>query len=56
MVRLAVVSYPVLDRADLDWIESVRTRHDPQARRIAPHFTFVFPVDTSLNGIEDELA
>ena len=45
MARVAVVSYPALDGAALDWIESIRAQHDPQAARIPPHFTLVFPVD-----------
>jgi 2'-5' RNA ligase len=53
--HIAVVAYPVFDETDLAWIESIRARYDPQADRIAPHFTLVFPVDASA-GILDELA
>jgi 2'-5' RNA ligase len=53
---MAVVAFPMLDQADLEWIESIRVVHDPQAGRIPPHFTLVFPVDTSAAGIESELA
>lgn len=45
MARIAVVSYPVFDTAAIAWIESIRAQHDPQASRIPPHFTLVFPVD-----------
>jgi hypothetical protein len=45
VARIAAVSYPVLDGADFGWIESIRAQHDPQASRIPPHFTLVFPVD-----------
>ena len=49
MARIAVVSYPALDSAALHWIESIRSQHDPQAARIPPHFTLVFPVDAPLD-------
>ena len=42
---LAIVSYPHLEDADRDWIESVRAKHDPQAPRIGVHFTLVFPAE-----------
>lgn len=45
MTKLAIVAYPILDHADREWIESIRTRHDPQALRIDAHFTLVFPTD-----------
>jgi 2'-5' RNA ligase len=43
MKRLAVVAYPELQELDRTWIESIRAKHDPQARQIAAHFTLVFP-------------
>jgi len=47
MMRLAIVSFPILEEADREWIESVRARHDPQAARIGVHFTLVFPAVAS---------
>jgi 2'-5' RNA ligase len=45
-----------MDDADRDWIEAVRSKHDPQAQRIAAHFTLVFPVAVSLAALSDEVA
>lgn len=42
-MRLAVVAFPVLSAADRAAIDEIRTAHDPNAARIAPHFTLVFP-------------
>jgi 2'-5' RNA ligase len=56
MTRLAVVSYPRMEEADRDWIEAIRARHDPQAHRIAAHFTLVFPVAASLAALSEEVA
>jgi 2'-5' RNA ligase len=56
MTRLAVVSYPRMEDADLDWIEAIRAKNDPQAHRIAAHFTLVFPVAASLAALSDEVA
>ena len=39
----AVVAFPLLDADDRQWIESIRAKHDPEAKRIAAHFTLVFP-------------
>jgi len=50
-VTLAVVAYPVLARAGQEWIEAIRSEHDPQASRIAAHFTLVFPVVDSRETI-----
>ena len=49
MARVAVVAYPVVDRADLEGIQSVRDQYDPLASRIAPHFTLVFPIDAQVD-------
>ena len=38
------------------WIESFRTKHDPQAFRIGVHFTLVFPVEALPSEVEPELA
>ena len=51
MTRLAVVGYPQVTEADRAWIESVRSRHDPQASRIGAHFTLVFPAALALDTI-----
>jgi hypothetical protein len=53
--RLAVVSFPVLSGADWAWIESVRAEHDPQAGRIGPHFTLVFPAHMPEAELETEV-
>jgi 2'-5' RNA ligase len=39
----AVVAIPSFDADDRQWIESIRAKHDPEAKRIAAHFTLVFP-------------
>jgi 2'-5' RNA ligase len=45
-----------MEDADRDWIEAVRSKYDPQAHRIAAHFTLVFPVAVSLAALSDEVA
>lgn len=54
--RLAVVSYPVLSAEDRTWIESIRSRHDPQASLIPAHVTLVFPTADCPGGAPDEVA
>jgi 2'-5' RNA ligase len=49
---VAIVAYPHLTEESRESIESFRRRYDPQASRIALHFTLVFPVETA----PDELA
>jgi 2'-5' RNA ligase len=39
----AVVAFPSLADADRRLIEDIRREHDPNAARIAAHFTLVFP-------------
>jgi hypothetical protein len=39
----AVVAFPTFEAADRQWIESIRAKHDPEAKRIAAHFTLIFP-------------
>jgi 2'-5' RNA ligase len=39
----AVVAFPSLGEADRRLIEDIRRDHDPNAARIAAHFTLVFP-------------
>ena len=51
MTKLALVAYPLLEEADRQWIESIRGRHDPQASRIAAHFTLVFPVEVAVEPV-----
>jgi 2'-5' RNA ligase len=48
----AVVAFPLLDKNDRQWIESIRAKHDPEAKRIAAHFTLVFPAVLPLRAIE----
>jgi len=43
MGALAVISPLDISPGDRGWIESIRTRHDPQHAFIEPHFTLVFP-------------
>lgn len=43
---LAVVAFPDLTEADGRKIEALRAAHDPNAARIAPHVTLVFPTAT----------
>jgi 2'-5' RNA ligase len=51
MTRHAIVGYPQVPEADRAWIESVRSRYDPQAPRIGAHFTLVFPAALALDTI-----
>jgi 2'-5' RNA ligase len=44
---LAVVAFPVLADEDGRKIEALRSQHDPNAKRVAPHFTLVFPTDAA---------
>ena len=39
----AIVAFPHLQPDDRHWLESIREKHDPQAKVIAAHFTLVFP-------------
>lgn len=48
----AVVAFPVLGADDRQWIESIRAKHDPEAKRIAAHFTLVFPAIVPLRATE----
>ena len=48
----AVVAIPSFDAVDRQWIESIRAKHDPEARRIAAHFTLVFPAVLPLRSTE----
>jgi len=55
-MKLAVVAFPRLETADHEWVESIRAKHDPQAARIAAHFTLVFPTDASPDDVSREIA
>ena len=48
----AVVAFPLLDADDRQWIEAVRAKHDPEAKRIPAHFTLVFPAVLPLRATE----
>lgn len=39
----AVVAFPTFGEADQRLVEEIRRQHDPNAARIAAHFTLVFP-------------
>ena len=54
-MTIAVVAYPVLEAASRDWIETIRAEHDPQAPRIAAHFTIVFPIAVDPDAITSEI-
>jgi len=54
-MTLAIVAFPVLSEADRQWIESIRTKHDPQSTRLPAHFTLVFPFDAIPGPLEAEL-
>lgn len=45
MTKLAVVAYPTVAARDREWLEAIRSRHDPQAPRIRAHFTVIFPIE-----------
>ncbi len=53
---LAIVAYPKLHDADRRRIESFRAKHDPQASRVALHFTLVFPFAGSPDELVPEIA
>ena len=48
----AVVAFPVLAADDRQWIEAIRAKHDPEAKRIAAHFTLVFPAILPLRATD----
>lgn len=48
----AVLAFPLLDANDRQWIESIRAKHDPEAKRIGAHFTLVFPAVLPLRATE----
>ena len=48
----AVVAFPLFEADDRNWIESIRAKHDPEAKRIPAHFTLVFPAILPLRVTE----
>ena len=52
----AVVAFPAFEAADRQFVESIRAKHDPEAKRIAPHFTLVFPAILPLRDTEAHIA
>jgi 2'-5' RNA ligase len=52
----AIVAFPLLDPDDRQWIESIRAKHDPEAKRIAAHFTLVFPAVLPMRVTEAHVA
>jgi 2'-5' RNA ligase len=52
----AVVAFPTFEVADRQWVESIRAKHDPEARRIAAHFTLIFPAILPLRETEAHVA
>ena len=52
----AVVAFPLFDEDDRQWIESIRAKHDPEAKRIGAHFTLVFPAVLPLKTTEAHVA
>ena len=48
----AVVAFPLFEADDRQWIESIRAKHDPEAKRIPAHFTLVFPAVLPLRATE----
>jgi 2'-5' RNA ligase len=52
----AVVAFPLFGEDDRQWIESIRAKHDPEAKRIPAHFTLVFPAVLPLRATESHVA
>lgn len=52
----AVVAFPLLEPDDKQRIESIRAKHDPEAKNIAAHFTLVFPTVLPLRIAETPIA
>jgi len=52
----AVVAFPLLEPEDKQWIESIRAKHDPEAKTIAAHMTLVFPAVLPLRTTETLIA
>jgi 2'-5' RNA ligase len=54
-MNVAIVAYPRLTEEDRQSIESFRRQYDPQASRIALHFTIVFPVEAAPDELASEI-
>jgi 2'-5' RNA ligase len=52
----AVVAFPLFESDDRNWIESIRARHDPEAKNIGAHFTLVFPAVLPMRATEAHVA
>lgn len=52
----AIVAFPTLEESDRQWIEAIRSKHDPQAARIAAHVSLVFPTMLSRRMVEAQAA
>lgn len=48
----AVVAFPQFEGDDRHWLESIRAKHDPEAKNIDAHFTLVFPAVMPLRATE----
>ncbi len=44
-MSLLVLAYPELTPSDREWVESIRTQHDPRHAAVPTHVTLVYPVD-----------
>jgi 2'-5' RNA ligase len=56
MPTLAVIAYPQLEQDDRSWIEAIRAEHDPQASKLAAHFTLVFPAQVPEHELRAQAA
>ncbi|HEY5433413.1 MAG TPA: 2'-5' RNA ligase family protein [Coriobacteriia bacterium] len=54
-MNLAVVAFPELEADASRWIEAVRETYDPDVRRIAAHFTLVFPFNLRPDDVYDDI-
>ena len=60
MKALLVLSYPNISRADFEWIQAIRKKHDELYFNVVdPHFTLVFPVfdvdqETSVAHVKEQ--
>ena len=52
----AVVAFPHFGADDRNWIESIRAKHDPEAKHIGAHFTLVFPAVLPIRTTEVHVA
>ncbi len=45
-MSLLVLAYPELTPSDREWVESIRTQHDPRHAAVPAHVTLVYPMDS----------